>query len=167
MACLLTAGGVSAGPELVAFPEDYKTTFTYVTTRDQHLGGNTVVDIYANYLAVNGANGTDPLANGSVMLMEAYSAKMGDDEQPLLDEQGRMIKDRFRAIVMMEKRSGWGETYAEELRSGEWEFGAFTTDGVARNRPITSCLECHKPLHELDYVYTYFELADIKAAMKE
>ena len=166
-ACLLVAGDAGAGAELIDFPDDYKSTFTYVTTHDQHLGGNTVVDIYANYMAIYGANGADPLANGSVMLMETYRAKLDDDEQPVLDENGRMIKGQFRGIVMMEKRNGWGEIYPEELRNGEWEYALFTTNGVARDRPITSCLECHGPLHELDYVYTFFELADIKAGMNE
>ena len=165
-ACLLVAGDAGAGAELIDFPDDYKSTFTYVTTRDQHLGGNTVVDIYANYMAIYGANGADPLANGSVMLMETYRPNWTMTNSrcwtKTARDQGPVPRHRHDG-----KAQRLGEIYPEELRNGEWEYALFTTNGVARDRPITSCLECHGPLHELDYVYTFFELADIKAGMKE
>ena len=161
-ACMLVGGNALAGPELVEFPADYKSTFTYVVTRDPHLGGNTVVDIFANEPAVESANGVDPLASGSIMVMEAYRAKLDANEEPVLDDNGRFMKDQLRGIVVMEKRSGWGEMYPAELRNGEWEYAVFTLEGERRDRPSTSCLECHGPLHELDYVYTFFDLADIR-----
>ena len=159
---VLFASAVNAGPELVRFPTNYKSTFTFVTTRDQHLGGNSIVDIYANQVAVDSATGDGPLASGSFMLMEAYRAKVDDNGEPLLDENERFIKGEARGIVTMEKRAGWGTDYPPELRNGEWEYAIFTLEGEPRDRPTTSCFECHKALEDIDFVYTMFELAEIK-----
>ena len=157
---LILAGGAFAGPERVEFPKDHKATFTYVTTRDMHRGGNTVVDIYANPTAVKGGK-AQTLPSGSIVLMELWSAKLDDKQQPPLDAEGRMIKNEFRGIVMMEKRVGWGDAYPADVRNGDWEYASFSTAGVRRDGPTASCFECHGALKDLDYVYTKFEIEEL------
>src|SRR5262245_1357375 len=107
---LLLGSAALAGPEKIEFPKDYKTTFTHFTTRDAHRGNNVIVDIYANTVAMEAAK-ADELPTGSIILMEAFAAKLDAQQQPLLDANGRMIKDQARGIVMMEKRAGWGAAY--------------------------------------------------------
>ena len=61
---------------------------------------------------------------------------------------------------VMEKRSGWGAEYPDNLRNGEWEFLAFTPDRKFNVQADTkACMECHKPHDQLDYVKTYFAMA--------
>jgi hypothetical protein len=57
----------------------------------------------------------------------------------------------------MEKRSGWGAEYAEQLRNGEWEYQAFTADGKPNDRAdITACFACHKPIGDSgDFTFSY------------
>jgi hypothetical protein len=158
-ALLVVGGAALAGPERVEFPKDYKSSFTLVTTRDMHRGGNTVVDIYANPVALK-AGKADVLPSGSIILMEAWSAKLDGQQQPEIDAQGRMIKDQFRGIVMMEKRAGWGEAYPANVRNGDWEYAAFSTAGERRTGPTADCFECHGGVKELDYVFAKPELVE-------
>ena len=47
----------------------------------------------------------------------------------------------------MEKRTGWGTEYPDDIRNGEWEYQAFKADkspNTAAN--LTACFNCHKPL---------------------
>src|SRR5262249_23881620 len=129
LAVLLVGGAALAGPERIEYPKDYKQTFTLFTTRDQHRGGNTVVDIYANPIALKAAK-ADVLPTGSIILMEAWSAKLDANQQLVVDGNGRLDKDHFRGIVLMAKRTGWGEAYPPDVRNGDWDYAAFSTDGV-------------------------------------
>jgi len=41
------------------------------------------------------------------------------------DTNGRLIRGRLDRVVVMEKRTGWGAEYPDELRNGEWEYSDF------------------------------------------
>lgn len=160
VATMIVAGAALAGPERLEFPKDYRSTFTYVTTRDMHRGGNTIVDIYANPAAVKGRKEA-VLPNGSVVLMEAWSAKLDDKQQPVVDTKGRMVKNELRGFVIMEKQAGWGSAYPAETRNGDWDYASFGLDGARRSGSTADCFECHGQLKDLDYVYTKPDLEDL------
>jgi len=51
--------------------------------------------------------------------------------------------------TVMEKRAGWGADYpADWPRNGEWEYSAFTADGLPNakaNANNKACFTCHLP----------------------
>jgi hypothetical protein len=156
---LAMGGAALAGPEKIEFPKDYKTSFTHFTTRDMHRGNNVIADIYANTVALEAAK-ADELPAGSIILMETFTAKLDAQQQPLIDANGRMIKDQVRGIVIMEKRAGWGAAYPEDVRNGDWEYAAFSPAGVRGTGATASCFECHGGVKDLDYVFAKPDLAE-------
>ena len=158
---LLLSGVASAGPELVAFPEGYQENFTHYATVNRDDERKQVVKAFANDAALASADAGVPLASGSVIAMEVYKAKLDDNEEPIMGDDGFFVADEMAAVVLMESRDGFGEDYAEELRNGTWEYALFKADGTRIDKETTACFECHKPLHDTDYVFT---LEQLKAA---
>ena len=81
---------------------------------------------------------------------------------PLKDARGRFLKGDLIAYAVMEKRSGWGTEYGDDIRNGEWEYATFNAEGVRGTGSTQSCFECHGQLSEFDYVFTRFEISEIK-----
>ena len=151
-----------AGPEKIEYPKDWEKTFTLATTRDMHRGGNTIVDIFVNPIGVQSGKGEGPLASGTVIVMKGHRAQLDANNQLVYDAKGRLIKaDASGAITVMEKRTGWGAEYGA-LRNGEWEYATFNAEGVRGTGSTQSCFECHGQLSEFDYVFTRFEISEIK-----
>lgn len=150
-ACAI-AGQALAGAERITFPSDYKSEFVYFLTSDRP-DNNTVRDLYASLAALESAKDGAPLDHGSQFVMEVYAAVVDDADEPVLDADGRMQKANLKVVAVMEKQPGWGESYAEDIRNGDWEFGFFTGDGALKADVDTrSCMECHLPFADDDYV---------------
>jgi hypothetical protein len=132
----LLATSALAGPENVTFPEGYQES----------------------------AKAGAPLASGSVIAMEVYKAELDTEEEPVVGEDGFFVPGELAAIAVMESRDGWGEDYPEAWRNGSWEYAAFTGDGAPVDRDYQPCFECHKPLHEADYLFSFDALKDFAAA---
>lgn len=162
-AVILFAAPGTAGPEKVVFPSGYKSQILYTTVdRDDN---KQVRDLYAPPEAIKAAKAGQPLPNGTVIAMEVYRAKVDEKSQPIKDGKGRYIKSDLFGIFVMEKRTGWGAEYPENLRNGEWEYARFTPEGKPHQPPDTKpCLECHKPYGKQDFVITYQELAGAPAS---
>ncbi len=155
---LASASHVLAGAERITFPPNYKSDFVYFFTSDR-FDNNQVRDLYANLSALESAKDGAPLDHGSQFVMEVYGAVVDDAGEPVLDENGRMQKADFKAIAVMEKQPGWGESYPEDIRNGDWEYGFFNTDGTLKADTDTRpCMECHLPFAEDDYVIYLEEL---------
>jgi 4-oxalocrotonate tautomerase family enzyme len=107
---IAVVGGVAwqaqAGRELVKFPENYASGVHYDTVNR----GNIREEIFATRPAIEAVKNGRPIPSGSVITMEDY-------------RDGKL----FRYIVM-EKRTGWGAEYPENLRNGEWEYQSFNPD---------------------------------------
>ncbi|MGI9416228.1 MAG: cytochrome P460 family protein [Geminicoccaceae bacterium] len=161
MGGLLLSSVASAGQELVAFPEGYQDNFTHYATVNRDDERKQVVKAFANDAALASADAGVPLASGSVIAMEVYKAKLDDNEEPIMGDDGFFVADEMAAVALMESRDGFGEDYAEELRNGTWEYALFKADGTRIDKETTACFECHKPLHDTDYVFT---LEQLKAA---
>ncbi|MCD8339993.1 MAG: cytochrome P460 family protein [Burkholderiales bacterium] len=65
----------------------------------------------------------------------------------------------------MEKEKGWGASYPESLRNGEWEYQAYHANKkpfTEAEDSVTRCMSCHKSTPETDYVYSMDGLRSAK-----
>lgn len=155
----LAGATAMAGPELVAYPEGYQDSFTHYATANRADERKQVVKIFANDVALASAKEGEALASGSVIVLEVYKAKLDADEAPVEGADGYFVPDALAAIAVMESRDGFGEGYAEEIRNGTWEYAMFKGDDHSlMERDYQPCFECHKPLHEADYLFSFGDL---------
>lgn len=128
-----------AGGDLVEFPSDYADGVLYTTVHR----GNIKEDIYANQQAIDAVKAGLPLPSGSVITLVDFR----DNE--------------LYRYVVMEKRSGWGSEYPDDLRNGEWEYQAFNADrSVNTEENLSRCFSCHKSEENNDYVFTFKDMND-------
>jgi hypothetical protein len=144
-----------AGPELVAFPADYRSQFVAVGTVDRpDRSPPQVRHFYINRAALEAARPGQPFPNGTVLIMEDRRAQLGPDGQPMRDAEGRFLSsDQVVALFVQEKRTGWGTEYPDNIRNGEWEYAAFAADGTRRDAPTTGCFQCHRTRARQDYSF--------------
>lgn len=158
-ALLLHATLAWADPERVGFPADYQQSFTFYATHNRP-DNNQVRYLYANDIAMQGAQADGALANGAVLLIEIYKARLDDDQKPVVGSDGFYEKDQLAAYAVMEKQPGWGDEFPEAIRNGNWNYALFTP--AKTHKPgvdEAECLACHKPLAEDDYLFSWDELA--------
>jgi Cytochrome P460 len=121
-------------------------------------------ELYTSAEALDAAKKGEPLPSGTVITLIQYAAKLDAQGNPEKDANGRFIKGNLIGYTVMEKRTGWGTEYPDNIRNGEWEYQAFKADkspNTAAN--LTACFNCHKPLDKQDFVFLYDKL---KAAAK-
>lgn len=153
-ALVVGSGAAYAGADLVTLPGDYQTTFKRYATIDR-ANPKQIAEAYANEAALRAKQSGAPLPDGSILVMEVWTAKLDAEEKPILGADGRRIKDKLALIAVMEKRKGWGAGYPAELRNGEWEYAAFDPATKARRQQsYNACFECHKPKAEADFLFT-------------
>jgi plastocyanin len=148
-----------AGPEKVAFPAAYKEGVLY-TIADRY-DVKQYRELYVNpAAAVQAAKDGKPLPHGTVLTLIQYKAQVDAQGNPVKDAKGRFLKGDLLGYAVMEKRQGWGTEYPDDLRNGEWEYGAFTADGKANDKAnFKGCFQCHKPHDGQDFVISYPALA--------
>lgn len=153
---LLVAVPVMAGPEKVIFP--LYQTHVLVTIVDRP-DIKEVRDVYATPEAIKMARSSGSLPSGTVLTLVHFKAKVNDKGELVKDPNGRLVKGDLDRIGVMEKRTGWGAEYADDMRNGEWEYALFRPDG-ARNETanIKGCFQCHKPKSGQDFVFKFEEL---------
>lgn len=155
---LLVTVRSSAGPDKIAFPTDFKSGVLY-TIADRY-DVKQYRELYAPAGAVAAAKEGKPLPSGTVLTLIQYKAQLDAQGAPLKDARGRFLKGDLLAYAVMEKRSGWGSEYPEDLRNGEWEYAAFSADGKFNDKAnYKSCFQCHKPHEQQDFVISYPALA--------
>jgi len=154
---------VRAGGDKVAFPDNYEAAGVLFTTVDR-ADNKQFREFYTSAAALEAAKKGEPLPSGTVITMRQYAAKLDAQGNPEKDANGRSIKGDLVGYAVMEKRTGWGSEYPENVRNGEWEYQAFKPDKtVNTSANLGACFNCHKPLDKQDYVYLYDKL---KAASK-
>lgn len=153
----IVAGCAFAGgkPEdrALAFPAEYKSWDNYIIT-DRLGNEQQVMSIYGNSIAREGG-GT---ADGSVLVGEVYQVKTDADGAPVESALGRRIPTELKAIVVMERRAGWAGQYPDDLKVGGWEFEVFSPAGENLNKDTTACRECHAPLGDSEFIFSYDHL---------
>jgi cytochrome c553 len=144
------------------FPEGYQATFTRYTTVDL-AGPKQVRHFYANPVALKAARAGRDLPDGSVLLGEIYSAKLGADKNPVTGADGRFVADQLVGYAVMAREAGWGSEIPEMLRNGDWNYAVFTA--ARQPRPGVNqaeCFACHKPLEKTSYAFTLKQLGAAK-----
>lgn len=128
---------VWSGGELVKFPQNYANDVLYTTI----YRGNIKEDIYASREAIEAVKNGRPIPRGAVITLVDY-------------RDGELFR-----YVVMEKRSGWGTEYAEDIRNGEWEYQAFNADkSVNQQEDLIRCFRCHKSEAHKDFIYTFDDM---------
>jgi Cytochrome P460/SseB protein N-terminal domain len=153
---------VLAGGDKVAFPADYDkgVLFTTVDRPDN----KQYRELFTSAAAIEAAKKGEPLPSGTVITLVQYAAKLDAQGNPEKDANGRFIKTNIIGYAVMEKRSGWGTEYPDNVRNGEWEYQAFKADKTPNTAAnLTACFNCHKPLDKQDFVFVYDKM---KAAAK-
>jgi len=155
LAAISLTVAVRAGGDKVAFPADYAKGVLYTTLDRADL--KQFREIYAPKAAIDAVKAGQPIPSGTVITMVNYKAKLGADGNPEKDANGRFVKtDEIAGYAVMEKRSGWGAEYPDDVRNGEWEYQAFTPAKAVNDKAnLKACFTCHKPLDKQDYVFSF------------
>lgn len=149
-----------AGESQLAFPTNYKSGVLYNSVdRDDR---NEIHQQYTSRAAIEAAEASKPLPDGTVITSVAYAAQLDAKGNPIRDARGSMVPGALLRFTVMEKRRGAGAEFPENLRNGDWLFGAFTADRKVDTDPqadVKGCMLCHKPHEHLDYVKTYLAMS--------
>jgi hypothetical protein len=165
VALTLVAGPVRAGGDLIKFPDEYAKGVLYTTV--DRADNKQYRELYVTpAAAIDAAKKGDALPSGTVLTLVQYAAKLDGQGNPEKDANGRFIKGNLIGYTVMEKRTGWGKEYPDDVRNGEWEYQAFTADKKVNEKAVlANCFKCHKPLDaRQDFVFTYDKLKSASAA---
>jgi Cytochrome P460 len=153
---------VRAGGEKVMLPEALGTLYTTVDRADNKQYRELYVSPAA---AIDAAKKGEPLPSGTVLTLVQYAAQLDGQGNPVKDANGRFIKTNVVGYTVMEKRTGWGTEYPDDIRNGDWEYQAFTADKKVNDKAVlANCFKCHKPLDKQDFVFSYDKLKAPSAA---
>lgn len=155
------AAQVEAGPEFVKFPAAYDKGVMYGVVSNPN--NKLYREFYTTREAVEAVKAGKPVPSGTWIVMKSFKSKLDASGGPLKDQDGHFIKDELAAYAVMEKRTGWGKEYPDNLRNGEWEYQAFTPAKAVNDKAnIKGCFECHKPKDKDDYLFTLGMLKSAK-----
>lgn len=94
-----------------------------------------------------------------MLVGEIYKALRDEDGEVHESMLGRRIPAELSAIVVMERRAEWAEQYPDDLKVGGWEFEVFSPSGENLGKDTTACRECHQPLSDSEYLWSFEHLA--------
>lgn len=124
-----------ADGSLVKFPAGHKDGIMYLNKDREYL----TEYIYTSKETIEAAKAGKPFPSGTVITLVEYYKASGD----------------LKRYVVMEKRTGWGKEYSEDIRNGEWEFQAFRPDtNVDTDEPLRGCFSCHRSAASDDFVFS-------------
>jgi cytochrome c553 len=148
----------------VTFPENYKATYTKYDTVN-FPDNKQVRYYYANDVAMRAAKAGTPLPDGSILIAEQYSTKLGADNKPVMGADGFFLPEKIVGYAAMGRDAGWGAEIPEMLRNENWNYAAFTADKQPRaGVNQAECLACHKPHQNTSYLFTLKELTEAAKA---
>lgn len=145
-------------PEHVKFPDGYENTFTLYSMANR-ANQTQVAKLYANDTAVASYKAEQKAASGSVVVMEIYATKTGEDGKPVQGGDGLFEIDSLAGVAVMEKRDDWGEGFSADDRTGNWGFALYNPDGSEKSNEL-NCVQCHTPLVAQDYLFTFQRVVD-------
>jgi hypothetical protein len=153
-AILTLALEARAGGDKVAFPTNYDKGVLYATI--DRADNKQYRELYTSQAAIDAVKKGQPTPSGTVITLVQYAAKLDAGGNPEKDANGRFIKSNLIGYTVMEKRTGWGAEYPNDIRNGEWEYQAFKADkSVNTAAKLENCFKCHKPLGDAkDYLFT-------------
>ena len=157
-AALLTAAA-RAGGDNVVFPENHASGVLYTTV--DRADNKQFRELFVSPpAAVEAAKKGEPMPSGTVITLVQYAALLDAQGNPQIAANGRFIKGNLVAYTVMEKRTGWGAEYPDNVRNGEWEYQAFKADKTPNTGAnLTACFNCHKPLDaRQDFLFSYNQM---------
>ncbi len=159
--CALSAW---AGGDKVAFPSGFENGVLYATVDRPDV--KQYRELYAPREAIEALKAGKPLPSGTVLTLQQFKAKLDAKGEPIVGQNGRFLRGDLVAIVAMEKRTGWGAEYPDDMRNGEWEYQSFTPDRkVNEKAKLETCFRCHKPLDGQDFVFSHERLKNYSASV--
>jgi len=142
-----------AGGDKVAFPEGFEKGVLYATVDRPDV--KQYRELFVPRSSLEALQAGKPLPSGTVLTLVQYRAKLDAQGAPIVGQNGRLLRGGLAGIVAMEKRTGWGSEYADEIRNGEWEYQAFTADRKVNDKAkLETCFQCHKPHDDTDFVFS-------------
>ena len=152
---------VRAGGDKVAFPESYAKGVLYTTV--DRADNKQYRELYSTPEAIAALKAGQPIPSGTVLTLVQYKAVLNAAGEPEKDANGRFMKGDLIGYTVMEKRTGWGAEYADDLRNGEWEYQAFKADKTVNEKAVLkNCFTCHKPLDKQDFVFSFDKMKTAK-----
>jgi len=154
-AFMLLTVAAQAGGDKVAFPENFMSGKLYTTV--DRADNKQYRELFTSAAAIEAAKKGQPLPSGTVVTLVQYAAKLDAQGNPEKDANGRFIKGNLVGYTVMEKRTGWGTEYPDNVRNGEWEYQAFKADKTPNTAAnLTACFNCHKPLGSApDFLFSF------------
>ena len=150
----LRANDAALEDRVLAFPADYRETFSEYFRGDRLLNDDQTIRIYANDIALEGAQADGRLPEGSILVAELFLAQTHADGAVIESAIGRRLPGPMKAIAIMERRAGWDAQYPDHLKVGDWEFELFSPSGENLGKDMTACRECHSPLNDSEFVFS-------------
>jgi hypothetical protein len=154
-ASVLLAVGAQAGGDKIAFPENFMSGKLYGTV--DRADNKQYRELFTSAAAIEAAKKGQPMPSGTVVTLVQFAAKLDAQGNPEKDANGRFIKGNLVGYTVMEKRTGWGTEYPDNVRNGEWEYQAFKADKTPNTAAnLTACFNCHKPLGAApDFLFSF------------
>ena len=147
----------------VSLPADLSGFTHYMTFN--HKRRKQLRKVYANRVAIEAAKADRALPDGSVIVVEAFKAKMGPDKKPIVGADGFYVPTGRAGFTAMERQSGWGGDFPGLIRNDNWHYGVFKADRSPRpNVNQATCLACHKPHVNDSYL---FSMKQLRAAARK
>lgn len=140
MIFLLTLSLQIHASEVFNFPKDFKKGILYTTVNR----GSIKEEIYTSRKTIKAIQSGKPAPYGSIITMIDSTA------------------GKVNRYVVMRKEKGWGNKHPKDKRNGDWNFKIFNPDMSPQKTNTSSCLNCHKPHADHDYIQTYFAMKNFK-----
>ncbi len=157
VAGLALAIQVRAGGDKVAFPENYAAGILYGTV--DRYDTKQYREQYVMPAAIEAVHKGQPVPSGTVITMVEYKAQLDAQGNPVKDANGHFVKGELNGYAVMEKRTGWGAEYPDNIRNGDWEYQSFTADKKVNDKAnLNACFQCHKPHAGQDFVISLASL---------
>ncbi len=151
---LLFSGIANAEESRVLLPENYREEFVEYLSLDRTQNPDQFIRLLANDVAMRGKNQKGQFPNNSVLVAEVYSVKKNEDGTVKTTMLNRRIKDKLLLIAVMEKREAFGEKSISKINTGDWDFGAYKSNGKVAPKNLEECRACHAPLTGRDFLFS-------------
>ncbi|MGL5446399.1 MAG: cytochrome P460 family protein [Rhabdaerophilum sp.] len=140
----------------VTFPQGFATGFRLYDKVDKP-DRKIVRYLYINPQALASVKPGEPFPDGTILVMEDHDVALEAGGAPLKSADGRLVPtQRVKAVLVMEKRAGWGETnpFPADKDNGDWEYALFNPVGAPNPVKLDNCHACHLPQKGLDYTFS-------------
>ncbi len=147
---------LDATPTRIAFPKDFATGFQRYDMVDKP-DRKIVRFLYVNKDALAKVKPGQPFPEGIVLVMADHDVALEAGGNPIRTPEGRLVPTgRLKAVAVMEKQKGWGETnlFPPEKDNGDWEYASFKPDGALNMIKLDNCYACHLPQKGLDFTFS-------------